>query len=187
MTKQLDEAIRPFALPSEWAAELSKLADKDEQDVLQSSAAASQALRDEIAAIFEKTKRLHRLYIDQDIEREAFLAEKADLLSRKKSFEEEMANLNKGHVAWLEPLRDWIQDAQNLNDFGETTPPPVKKSYAKKIFGSNLFLSSRSLVVTPTPPYASLREARKNFGENETSVIAVRPGGIEPPAFTMSM
>jgi hypothetical protein len=44
---------------------------------------------------------------------------------------------------------------------------PPKKSSAQKIFGSNLFLNNRLLVSTPTKPYASLREAGKNFGENE--------------------
>ena len=92
------------------------------------------------------------------------------MLSRKKSLQEEMTGLQKGHVAWLEPLRNWIEDAEKLNELAETTPPPVKKSYAKKIFGSNLFLSSRSLVSTPTPPYASLREARQKFLGNESCV-----------------
>jgi hypothetical protein len=55
----------------------------------------------------------------------------------------------------------------------ETTPLPAKKSAAKKIFGTNLFLNSRLLVSTPTPPYASLREARQNFLGNENSVILV--------------
>ena len=71
----------------------------------------------------------------------------------------------KGRIAWPEPLRNWIEDAEKLNDLTETTPPPVKKSYAKKIFGSDLFLSSHSPVFTPASPYASLREARENFSE----------------------
>ena len=94
---------------------------------LQSSAAASQAMRDDIAAISDKLKRLHRLYLDEDIEREAFLAEKADLLSRKKSLEEEMAGLQKGRIAWLEPLRGWIKDAENLTEFGRNRPSPRQK------------------------------------------------------------
>ncbi len=185
LTKQLNEAIRPFSLPSEWAAELSLMADEDEKEAIQSSAAASQALRDEITGIADKLKRLHRLYLDQDIEREAFLTEKADLLSSKKSLEEKMALLAKGRVAWLEPLRGWIKEAQNLNETTETTPLSAKKSTAQKIFGSNLFLNSRLLVSTPTPPYASLREARLNFLENDNSVILVGVAGIGPATSSM--
>jgi hypothetical protein len=42
-----------------------------------------------------------------------------------------------------------------------------KKSSLLKIFGSNLLLKNRILVSTPTTPYASLREARLKFSEND--------------------
>ena len=40
LVSQLSEIIGQYALPTDWATELSKLADKDEREVLQSSAAA---------------------------------------------------------------------------------------------------------------------------------------------------
>jgi hypothetical protein len=49
---------------------------------------------------------------------------------------------------------------------------PSKKLSLQKIFGSNLSLKNRILVSTPTPPYASLREARLNFLEN-SSVLCI--------------
>ena len=180
LSSQLSQAIKPFALPHDLAAGMSRMADKDEAEAIASSAAASQTLHDGITAVSDKTKRLLATYLDGDIERESFLEEKASLLSRKKSLQEEMANLQKGHVAWLEPLRNWIEDAEKLNEIAETAPLSAKKSYAKKIFGTNLFLSSRSLVSTPTPPYASLREARKNFGENESCLKLERVRGVGP-------
>ena len=42
-----------------------------------------------------------------------------------------------------------------------------QKLSLQKIFGSNLSLKNRILVSTPTPPYASLREARLNFSEKD--------------------
>jgi hypothetical protein len=164
---QLAEAVQSFALPEAWAADLNKRADKDEAEAVRSSATASQAMREEIAAIGDKLQRLHRLYLDEDIERDVYRQEKADLLSRKKSLEEKMADLNNGAVAWLEPLRGWIKDAENLRETVVSPSLPPKKSSAQKIFGSNLFLLNRLLVSTPTKTYASLREARQNFGEND--------------------
>jgi hypothetical protein len=105
--------------------------------------------------------------LDEDIERDVYRREKADLLSRKKSLEEKMADLNKGTVAWLGLMREWIKDAENLRETVVSPSLPPKKSSAQKIFGSNLFLNNRLLVSTPTKPYASLREARLNFSENE--------------------
>ncbi|OGI72991.1 hypothetical protein A3D42_02935 [Candidatus Nomurabacteria bacterium RIFCSPHIGHO2_02_FULL_41_18] len=42
--------------------------------------------------------------IDEDIEQDEYLAEKAGLLSRKKSLEEKMTELEKGNIIWLEPV-----------------------------------------------------------------------------------
>ena len=163
---QLSEAVKPFALPSNWATELSKMADKDEREYLLTSATASQAMRDEIEAISQKLQRLLSAYLDQDIEREIYRSEKANLLSRKKSLEEKMAELSAGVISWLEPLRGWIKDAKNA---GETIVSPslhLKKSFAQKIFGSNLYLRNKEIEFTPLKPYAELCSALKNFSEN---------------------
>ena len=52
---------------------------------------------------------------------------------------------------------------------------PAKKSAAQKIFGSNIFLKNRRIEFTPTPPYASLREARLNFSNTDlvTPMVAL--------------
>ena len=181
---QLAEAIKSYALPEAWAADLNKRADKDEAEAVRSSATASQAMREEVATIGDKLQRLHRLYLDEDIERDVYRTEKADLLSRKKSLEEKMADLNKGTVAWLGLMREWIKDAENLRETVVSPSLPPKKSSAQKIFGSNLFLNNRLLVSTPTKPYASLREAGKNFGENELCLKLEHVWDINADPFT---
>ena len=64
--------------------------------------------------------------------------------------------------------------------------PTPKKSSLLKIFGSNLLLKNRLLASTPTPPYASLREARLKFSENESSSYLVPGRGVEPPRLSAS-
>ena len=95
-----------------------------------------------------------------------------------------MADLNKGAISWLEPLRGWIKDAENLRETVVSPSLPPKKSSAQKIFGSNLFLNNRLLVSTPTKPYASLREAGKNFGENELCLKLEHVWDINADPFT---
>jgi hypothetical protein len=46
--------------------------------------------------------------LDGIIDREAYVAEKARGMSRKKSFEEQSAALLKGRADWHEPFRNWI-------------------------------------------------------------------------------
>ena len=40
---------------------------------------------------------------------------------------------------------------------------PLKKSFAQKIFGSNLFLKNKKIVSVSIPPYNTLLAARKIF------------------------
>ena len=180
LADQLSDIIKSYALPSDWAAELSKLAEKDETEAVQSSVSSSQAIREEIELISSKLKRLRGIYIDEDIEQDEYLVEKSGLLTRKKSLEEKMAELEKGNIVWLEPLREWIKDASNIEENAMASDLPLKKSSAQKIFGSNLFLKNRRIEFNPTPPYAELRSARENFGEKEFCLVVVPSRGIEP-------
>ena len=180
LAAQLSDILKDFAAPSDWAVELLKMADADEANAMQSSIAASQAVRNEITATTQKLQRLHRLYLDEDIERETYLAEKEDLLSRRKSLEGKLAGLGNGYLAWLEPLRGWIKDASLLGETSVSSSLPHQKSSAQKIFGSNILLKNRRIEFTPTPPYASLREARLNFLEKDLVSCMVLGEGVEP-------
>ena len=180
LVEQLSRALSEYALPSDWADELSLMADKDEAEATNVSETASQAMREDIERINEKLQRLLTAYLDQDIEQEIYRREKAELLSRKKSLEEVMAKLQKGGVAWLEPLRKWIKDSVNA---GETAVSPdlfAKKSSALNLSCSNPYLQNKKIVFVPSQPSASLREARAHFSENASIYTMVPPAGIEP-------
>ena len=126
------------------------------------------------------TKRGLDAYLDQDIEQEIYRSEKANLLSRKKSLEEKIGNLEQGAIAWVEPLRNWIKDAQILNKIHETTPLSLKKSFIKKIYGLNLFLHAREARGVAKIQWASVAEAHQKISGNELSCITERVTGIEP-------
>ncbi|MCL4540591.1 MAG: recombinase family protein [Bacteroidetes bacterium] len=177
---QLSSILKEYALPKEWAAELSKMADKDEEKALRSVAASSQAIKEELLAVSSKLKRLRSLYIDEDIEQEEYLADKEELLSRKKTLEGKLADLKQGHIGWLEPLRGWIKDASNVDEIAVSSSLLDKKSLSQKIFGSNLSLKNRRIVFSPIKPYAELRSARENFSKNPASFDCVRREGFEP-------
>jgi DNA invertase Pin-like site-specific DNA recombinase len=167
MTAKLSSLLSGFVLPQAWATELSAMADKDEQEIQSITAASVQDLRTKVADLNERIGRLTDLYVEQDIDRDAYLERKRALMSERKSAEEQIARLGRDAAAWLQPLREWIKDAERLDEIAKTADPTPQKSSLLKIFGSNLLLQNRSLVSTPTPPYASLREARQNFSEND--------------------
>jgi hypothetical protein len=170
-----------YALPHEWAAELNKMADEDERKAAQSTATASQATKEEIMAIEKKLRLLLEARLEEDIDRDTYREQKAELLSRKKGLEEKMAGLSKGHVAWLEPLRGWIKDAENLTETALTPTLSLKKSSAKKFFGSTLFLKDSRILITPATLNDALRASRLNFSEKTLCTSLVEAGGIGPP------
>ena len=179
LDKQLSTTLKSFAMPPEWAQKLLAMADKDEKEAIRSSTAASQTIRAEIVAISEKLRILLDAFLEQDIDRDTYRAEKAGLVLKKKSLEEKIADLNKGYIVWLEPLRNWIKDAQTLNEINDTTPLPLKKSFAQKIFGSNLFLKNQKIVFTPITPSAALCAALRNFTKKPNCFIVERDTRIE--------
>jgi site-specific DNA recombinase len=125
LTEQLSNILKDFALPDGWAAELYRLADKDKQDAAHSPMRESRAIRSEIASITEKLQRLFDAYLEEDIERNAYRSEKIKLLSRKKSLKERLPGSSRGFVTWLEPLRDWIKDADTIGETAVSSDLPL--------------------------------------------------------------
>ncbi|MBI3627672.1 MAG: recombinase zinc beta ribbon domain-containing protein [Candidatus Sungbacteria bacterium] len=185
LDRQLSALIKNYALPSEWAAELSKMADKDEQEASQSTAATIQETRTEIQAISQKLQRLLTAYLDQDIEREIYRSEKANLLSRKKSLEEKIAQVAKGVSVWIEPLREWIKDAQNIDEIVSSPLLSHKKVTALKIFGLNLTLHAREARGVPQKQWASIAEAHCLENKIPLNLLMVGVQGIEPWTFSV--
>jgi glucan biosynthesis protein len=85
-------------------------------------------------------------YLEQDIERETYLKKKAELMLEKKTLEEKITTLEQRQTAWVEPLRKWIKEADSLQKIAGADDPFAKKVISKKIFGSNLFLTGKTVI-----------------------------------------
>jgi DNA repair exonuclease SbcCD ATPase subunit len=172
LSAQLSVLLSEYVVSAGWTQELYRLADEDEQKAESVAMTAVQELRAKIAQLDGKMSRFVDLYSDQDIDRDTYLERKRDLMSERKSAEEQIARLERDATLWLQPLRAFINDASMLGETIQNDDLPSKKLSLQKIFGSNLSLKNRILVSTPTTPYASLREARLNFSEN-SSVLCI--------------
>ena len=179
MIAQLSNLLSGFVLPQEWAKELLSMAGKDEREAESVAAASVQELRAKVADLHERIGRLTDLYVEQDIDRDAYLERKRALMSERKSAEEQIARLERNAAAWLQPMREWIKDAQTLDEIVKTDDLPSKKSSLRKIFGSNLSLKNKEIQFVPAAPYAALRAARQNFGEKNLVSICVHRAGFE--------
>jgi hypothetical protein len=168
---ELSQIITDYAMPRPWANEMYRLADEDEKDTSKTTAVFVSDLREKASELSRKLDRLTDLFVDQDLDRQTYLAKKREVMSEKRSAEEQIGKLQKGSAVWLEPLRNWVKDASLLDETAKTNDLPSKKLSLQKIFGSNLSLRNKKIEFAPVEHYASLREARLNFSENDLSFI----------------
>jgi DNA invertase Pin-like site-specific DNA recombinase len=180
LTAQLSKTLASFALPENWAKEMFALADKDEQDSGISARASVQGLRDKLRDLDTKLARLTDLYVEQDIERDAYLERKRSLMSERRSQEEQIGRLEKNATAWLQPLRMWIKEAESLNQIAKSEDKAVQKSSLQKIFGSNLHLSAREVSGNALTPWSFIHGGTAGEARNFGSPLWVRRVGFEP-------
>ena len=64
-------------------------------------------------------------------------------MSEKKSLEEQTSKLTLANTSWLEPMKQWIQEASGLCKVAQGQDLFAKKTKLRKIFGSNLILSNK--------------------------------------------
>ena len=144
--------------------------DEDEHKLTQTSGVFVANAQTRLASLQSKLQRLLDSYLDQDIEREIYLAKKAELMSEKKSLEEQSSKLTLGATAWVEPMRQWLDKANSICNLSLESDKNEKKVLAKEIFGSNLFLQNKKACSARpkslSPPlknqWAALRAARQS-------------------------
>ena len=110
--------------------------------------------------------------MDELIDRETYVAEKAKGMSQKKSLEEQSSALLKGRADWLEPFQNWILTARNAGEIAISGSLQEKRARAQKVFGSNLVLDCKKARGSCVKPWSALVE-------NSLSGGMVPPPGIE--------
>ena len=149
LNEELSDLLERFHLPKEWAEEMNKLADQDEHETTNTTTASVQAMRATIVEIDNKVARLTDLFVEQDIERDEYLSRKNELMSKKKSLQENILRLERNSTHWLEPMREWIHTAQTLDEIAQSEDLSLKK-----------ILPPKNLRLEPLPPRArSARDA----------------------------
>ena len=181
---ELSALLALFHLPPEWAAEMERMAEKDAHDASASAEASIRALRAEIAACDGKIVRLTDLFVEQDIDRGEYLARKRALTDEKRQLEDKVLKFERDAAHWLEPLRQWISEAQTIGEIAQSEDLPLKKSSLQKIFGSHLALHARKARGTAKMHWLSLPPTKESQYQNapfqDLVPMMVTLPGIEP-------
>ena len=152
LDEQISSLLAKVSMPQDWADYLNQRLEKDKVESAQS---VSDFVKENEKKILDITLKLQRLldgYLEQDIDKEIYREEKAKLLSEKKSLEEQISTTSQNQKRWLEPMQEWIKDAQNMEKIALDCNLLDKKVAAKKVFGSNLLLQNK-LVRASAPEF----------------------------------
>ncbi len=190
LTTQLTDILQGYALPKSWAVELETMLGKDEKQAEQSSGVFISEAQERISNLQSKLQRLLDSYLDQDIDQATYKITQAELISKKKSLEEQITKLTLAANAWVEPMRSWIKQAYDLNKIAKNAEPVAMKQAFTEIEGLNLFLKSKKAQPTAAPEipppkniWVLLRKTQEKIaqkGDNSSkSSILVHPARFE--------
>ena len=143
---QISALLSDYAMSEKVYSFMTNRMAEDEQAENTDNVSAVANLKDEIARLNSKQKILLDSYLDQDIDRQTFLAKKSEILSEKKSLEESLANLQANQNSWLEPMRNWLETAQSICKIVDTNDYNGQKAVLSEIFGSNLAMRGKTLI-----------------------------------------
>ena len=174
LDQQLSFMIQKVSLRQDWAEQMLKMLENDKEDSAQSCFAFVQENREKIKDLKQKLQFLLDSYLDQVIEREVYLEKKSELMSKIKTLEEQNIRFEQKQNGWLEPMKEWINEAANAAKIARDTNLFNKKVLALKIFGSNLVLENKKARGSTQNVWAALCAA-------PSCPNVVPAGGFEPP------
>ena len=148
LDEQLSGLLVQFALPDGWGDWLRQRIGKAEREEQAKSDTTLDELRGKVAHLSGKLQRLLDSFLDELIDRQTYLAKKAELMSEKKSLEEQMSDIALGQSVWVEPMTEWLDKAISICEIAHTDDFSAKKSLLREIFGLNLFLTNKNVATS---------------------------------------
>jgi site-specific DNA recombinase len=176
---QISDLLKPYSLRKDWADEMLKRVKEEKSHAAQSAKLMVFQKRAEIEKINLRLKKLLDSFLDELIDRETYVAEKAKAMCQKKSLEEQSDALLKGRADWLEPFQNWINTARNAGEIAASDSFLQKRVLALEVFGSNLVLDCKKAHGSCVKPWSLLVESSPSGG-------MVRDTGFEPVTPTVS-
>ena len=140
-----------------------------------------------------KQKLLLDGYLDQVIDRQTFTEKKAELISQQATFDEQLARLERGGTAWVEPMRRWVLTVGSICKIVKNRDFDAQKTLLLDISGLNLLLKDKNVVAfsdgkiksPPETAWSALRAANPkaaragDLSEFFSNLAGVE--GLEPP------
>ena len=103
-------------MPDQWRDAYLKKLESENVDVRHSSDLFAQNLRDSISAIKTRLERLTDAYLGEALELAEYQEKKNVLMAEKKTIEEKLSDFERKGNHWLELMRNWILEANQVGN-----------------------------------------------------------------------
>ncbi len=123
----------------------------------------SQNLTPRITDLDKRIDKLINTYLEGLIGKETFLRTKNELLKRKVELQEKLDDFGKKGLVWVEPVREWLEAAQQAGKLASSHDLSEIKYFIRKI-GSNRCLLDREVHWEVPRPFKWISEYRSRQG-----------------------
>lgn len=152
LAEQIKEMAQKVSLPDDWKDKyLEKIKEWEKQEN-QSSQLFAQNLKKELSSVKIKMDRLLDAHLEGVLELSEFQEKKNDLMERKAGIEEKLRDFERKGNHWLEPVRNWIIEANLAKNLAFSDNFSEMKNFLKKI-GSNRRILDQKLYIEFQEPW----------------------------------
>ena len=157
LTGQLKNKLQKVALCEDLKEKMLFQISTWEKENRRSSHAFSQNLSNKITETEEKLDKLVNFFLDDLMDKDTYINKKnqliktkADLIQKKKGFGKKTDN-------WIEPLREWVNDAYHAEELASSKDLSAIKSFVGKI-GTNRRLLDKKVLLQWEKPWELMAE-----------------------------
>jgi site-specific DNA recombinase len=144
-------------IPEEWKERLLARIETWQEETQQKAKRQADKIRESLTALKARIDRLNTAFADGGLDIQEFKEMKNPLVPRKVEFEQQLTLLETSHANRLEPLKNWIFEANRAEKWAFENDWLEMKSFLKKV-GSNRLLRAQTLTVSFKKPWNYLVE-----------------------------
>lgn len=143
LTAQLNQHIQKVSLSTSDHSWLIKRLESDEHQQRSEVLVIVQEFKKDLLNINDKLNKLLDSYLDNVVSREDYLNRKEKYMGEKKTIEQRISSLEQSPNKWLEPMREFFNDALRADKIASDNINLFQKREFLKKTGSNLTLKQR--------------------------------------------
>ena len=166
LSQQIIENVQKISLPDEWKEKYLAKVNEWEKENSQSSTLFTENLKTELSTVKTKINRLTDGYLEGGFELFEFQEKKNTLMSEKKDIEEKLSNFERKGNHWLELVKNWIMEANQVQHLALSQNFVEMKQFFKTV-GSNRRIVGGRLNVSFEKPWNWLAKINEKHARSE--------------------